>query len=320
MPRDAQDDSEAFICEVSWHYFINEMTQAEIAEMLGVTRLRVNQAIQRAKALGVVKVQIDSPFLPRVELQRQVEQALGIPRALVAPADRLDYDYHASVGAALATHLSERLRSQNWKSIGVSWGVTLESAIRKLPRQSFPGLEVVSILGGTSRGVSINSFGIASGFADALGAKYSLLASPIYISEGLDRDLFLSQEVLREHFDKFPTLDAVILTCSNVSPKSFLISYGLPSHVTPETLIAAGAVGDVLGQFLDSEGRSVSEEIDSRTIGMPLAMVETIPEKILAAAGPHKVDVIRAAARRGLIDTLVTDDVTAELLIRQETP
>ena len=41
--------------------------------------------------------------------------------------------------------------------------------------------------------------------------------------------------------------------------------------------------------------------------------------KSVSAAGPHKVDIIRAACCRGLIDTLITDDVTAELLLA-ETP
>ncbi|MDO8883303.1 sugar-binding domain-containing protein, partial [Pseudotabrizicola sp.] len=77
----------------------------------------------------------------------------------------------------------------------------------------------------------------------------------------------------------------------------------------------SGAIGDVLGQFLDKDGNSVSRAIDDRAIGMPLAMVLDVPEKILSAAGPHKVEIIRAACQRGLVDTLITDDVTAELLL-----
>ena len=62
------DENDAFVSEVCWHYYVNEMTQAEVAAALGVTRLRVNQAIQRAKSLGVVKVRIESPFLARLDL------------------------------------------------------------------------------------------------------------------------------------------------------------------------------------------------------------------------------------------------------------
>ena len=103
------------------------------------------------------------------------------------------------------------------------------------------------------------------------------------------------------------------------------------------TTFATGAVADALPdmagkeitivtenaypplQFLDKDGNSVSQAIDDRAIGMPLDKVLEVPEKILSAAGPHKVDIIRAACRRGLIDTLITDDVTAELLLA-ETP
>ena len=244
---------------------------------------------------------------------------LGIKQAIVCPANHSDYEFHRSVGAALAEHLTERLRVAEWKSFGVSWGLTLVSAIRRLQRQSHPDVEVVSILGGTAQGSTFNSFGIASGFADVLGAHYSILTAPIYLSAGIDRDLFLSQYSLQEHFRKFDTLDAVLLTCSNMSDKSFLVSHGLPQGLTVESLKASGAIGDVLGQFLDKDGNSVSRAIDDRAIGMPLNKVLEVPEKILSAAGPHKVDIIRAACRRGLIDTLITDDVTAELLLA-ETP
>jgi len=315
LARDPIEDSDAFVTEVCWHYYIGEMTQAEIAELMNVTRLRVNRAIQRAKSMGMVKVQIESPFLQRVEHQEALKRAFGLSRAVVCPANKVSYDFHKTVGATLAELLTERLATGGWSSFGVSWGLTLDAAIRKLPRQSHPDLEVVSILGGTAKGSTFNSFGIASGFAASLGAHYSLLAAPIYLSEGIDRDLFLSQCALKTHFEKFTNLDAVILTCSNVSEKSFLVEHGLPQEVTPESLVADGAIGDVLGHFLDHEGTSVSESVENRTIGMSIEQLLQVPEKIMAAAGPHKVDIIKAACRRGLVDTLVTDDVTAALLL-----
>ena len=315
MGREQIEDSDAFVTEVCWHYYVNEMTQAEVARYMGVTRLRVNQAIQKAKSLGFVKIWIESPFSQRVELQEQLKEALGLQRVVVGPANEADYDYHKTVGAALASLLAERLATGGWTSLGVSWGLTLDSAIRRLTRQSHPDLEVVSILGGTAKGSTLNSFGVASGFANVLGANFSVLTAPIYLSEGIDRNLFLSQNALQEHFEKFKSLDAVLLTCSNVSQRSFLVEHGLPRELTPEALIEAGAIGDVLGRFLDRDGCSVSDQVDNRAIGMPLDQVLAVPEKIMAAAGPHKVEIINAACKRGLVDTLVTDDVTARLLL-----
>jgi DNA-binding transcriptional regulator LsrR (DeoR family) len=315
MSLEAHDDNDAFVTEVCWHYYVNEMTQAEVATVLGVTRLRVNQAIQRAKSLGMVKVQIESPFMARLELQEQLEAKLGVKKALVTPAHREAYNYHVPVGAALANYLIECLRTRRWKTIGVSWGMTLESAIDRLPRQPLPDLEIVSMIGGTTTGASFNAFGIASGFAERFAASYSLLAAPIYLSEGVDRDLFLSQDIFETHLRKCEALDAAVLVVGDISARSYLISTGLPREVAPEDLRAAGAVGDILGRFLDRDGGEIPHPLNRRTVGVDLETLAMIPEKILAAAGRHKVSIISATAKRGLVDTLITDDVTAELLL-----
>lgn len=315
MAGESPDDSDAFISEVCWHYYVNEMTQAQVASLLGVTRLRVNQAIQKAKALGMVKVQIESPFLVRLELQERLQAELGISKVLVAPARRDDYDYHVPVGAALADLMTERLRTGEWRRVGVSWGVTLQSAIDRLPRLSCPDLEIVSMIGGTTVGASFNAFGIASGFAERLSARYSLFAAPIFLSEGVTRDVFLRQQSFSEHMRKCEQIDAAVMVVGDISPRSYLVSTGLPPEIQPSTLIEAGAVGDLLGHFLDRDGVDVCPELAERTIGVDLETVALVPEKILAGAGPHKVPIIRAVARRGLVDTLVTDDVTGELLL-----
>lgn len=316
MLKEKEDEAISFVSEVCWHYYVNGMTQAEIGKSLGVTRLRVNQAIQKAKALGMVKVQIESPFLPRVEQQNALREALGLEQVLIAPANRDNYDFHTPVGAALASFLSRHLETAGWRRIGVSWGMTLQCAIAHMARQECPDLEIISMIGGTTKGAVFNSFGIASGFAERLGASYSLLAAPIFLSEGIDRDAFLGQEIFREHLGKFETLDAAILTASDISARSYLVSSGLPSQAHAERLVELGAIGDVVGRFLDAEGQNVSNDLDDRTIGITLDTLAAIPEKILVAAGPHKVNVIRAAAKRGLITMLVTDDVTAELLLK----
>lgn len=308
-------DADAFTVEVCWHYFVNQLTQAQIAKAMGVTRLRVNQAIQRARALGLVKIEIDSPLLPRFELQDRLQQRFGLARAVVAPANPEQYDYHGACGAALASYMAERLRSGAWQRLGVSWGMTLQCAINRILRQAHPDLEVISMVGGTSRGESLNAFGIASGLADRLGARYSLLAAPVFLAPQIDRSAFLAQDIFTEHFQKFTRLDAAILTASDISERSYLIRTGLPTGIGTGELIAAGAVGDVVSRFLDPEGGLVPTALNDGTIGIDLDVLRKVPERVLAAAGPHKVRIIRATLLAGLANTLITDDMTARLLL-----
>ncbi|MTH79706.1 sugar-binding transcriptional regulator [Paracoccus aestuariivivens] len=315
MTNEDLPEADAFTVEVCWHYFVNELTQAQIAKAMGVTRLRVNQAIQRARSLGIVKVEIDSPLLPRFDLQDRLQKRFGLMRALVAPANPENYDYHGACGAALASYMAERLRSGEWRRIGVSWGMTLQCAINRMMRQVLPDLEVVSMIGGTSRGESLNAFGIASGLADRLGARYSLLAAPVFLASQIDRAEFLAQDIFTEHFEKLRQLDVAILTASNISERSYLIRTGLPAVLGTEDLIAAGVIGDVVSRFLDAEGNHVPTLLDDCTIGIELDVLRQVPERVLAAAGPHKVPIVRAALQAGLANVLITDDLTAKMVL-----
>lgn len=315
MPNDSFFDADSFTAEVCWHYYVNEMTQAEIAQVLGATRLRVNQAIQRAKSSGMVKIEIESPLLPRLELQDKIKEKFGLERVLVAPSHPEKYDYHAPTGAALASYMSERLKAGEWRRIGVSWGVTLQCAIDRLLRQNHPNLEVISMIGGTNYGQSFNAFGIASSLAQRLNASYSLLAAPVFLTPQVDRKVFLSQQSFVDHYDKLTHLDVAVMTASNISKLSYLIQTGLPSGVDADDLIKAGAIGDVVGRFLGENGEVIETSLDDSTIGIELETLRRAPERILAAAGPHKAGIIRAVLLAGLANVLITDDVTAEMLV-----
>jgi len=311
------DETEAFLAEVCWHYYVNELTQQDVARVMGVTRLRVNRALQLARAEGIVRIEIASPFVTRLEMQAELCRKLGLAEAICAPADPEDHDYHGPVGAALAQWLTKGLRDAAWRSIGLSWGQTLKSAIQRLPRMTLENLEIVSMIGGTSQGASFNAFGVASAMADKLGVNYSLFSAPIYLSPGTDRTAFLSEGAFQAHLARLQQLDLAVLVAGDVTQRSFLVSMGLPSSVPPQDLIDAGAVGDVLGHFLKADGTEVDHPISRSAIGLDLESLLKVPNRILAAAGAHKVDIIIAACRRGLVQTLITDDVTARLMLEK---
>jgi DNA-binding transcriptional regulator LsrR (DeoR family) len=311
------DETEAFLAEVCWHYYVNELTQQDVARVMGVTRLRVNRALQLARAEGIVRIEIASPFVTRLEMQAELCRKLDLSEAICAPADPVDHDYHGPVGAALAHWLAKGLRDAAWTSIGLSWGQTLKSAIQRLPRMTLENLDIVSMIGGTSQGASFNAFGVASAMADKLSVNYSLFSAPIYLSPGTDRATFLSEGAFQAHLARLQKLDLAVLVAGDVTQRSFLVSMGLPTGVTPQHLIDAGAVGDVLGHFLQADGTEVDHPISRSAIGMDLESLIKVPNRILAAAGAHKVDIIIAACRRGLVQTLITDDVTARLVLEK---
>jgi len=76
-----------------------------------------------------------------------------------------------------------------------------------------------------------------------------------------------------------------------------------------------GAVGDMLGEWYDVEGRVVETDWSRRRLGVALDELRELDNVVGVAGGVEKVDAIRGAIAGGLIDALVTDEPTATALL-----
>lgn len=309
---------EAFLSRVAWLYFIGGLTQSEIAKQLGTTRLRINKALGVAREEGLVRIEIASPFAGTYELESQLVDRFGLSGARVGLRADTSSDYHEIAGSALSYYLDDLLAQHDIQSMGVSWGNTLERSIKNLKPQNRPDIEVVSLMGGLSRGTSINTFGIAASFATRLNAEYHLFAAPLYSESIQSAKALFSTTLLKEQIDKAVNVDVAVLVVGDMSEKSLVIREGLPKDVSLNELKEAGAVGDILGRFLNKNGKLVNHPINKRAIGPPHHCIAEFKQSILAAAGTHKVPIMHAVLKAGLISTLITDNHTAELLLKYE--
>jgi DNA-binding transcriptional regulator LsrR (DeoR family) len=81
------------------------------------------------------------------------------------------------------------------------------------------------------------------------------------------------------------------------------------------TLRAAGAVGDVLCQFVDAEGSVVDHPVNRRVVAVDLADLRRVPTIVIAAGGARKATAIRAALRATGARVLITDEAAARALL-----
>lgn len=56
--------------------------------------------------------------------------------------------------------------------------------------------------------------------------------------------------------------------------------------------------------------------MDKRVIATPLSVIKEIPNKLMVAVGKDKAQVINAALKGGLVDSLYIDAPTAEEIVR----
>ena len=305
---------EQLLARLAWACEIEGMTQADAAKRFGITRLRVNKALGEARKRGILRISVDSIYAAAAELEWKLEHAFRLARAIVVPSPQDGASVTPLVAAGLGAHLGEVLQDTSLTHFGMSWGNTLNIATRHMQPLNRPDLEIVSIMGGVSRGSDVNGYEITTRLADLCNAEHSFFTAPLYAGSAESQKLFLEQDVIRDMLTKIRSCGAVGLATGDLST-SLLVRDAMPADIDKAELIALGGVGDIMGYILDAEGALIDHPINTRVIGISLDELDKIENVILAAGGLHKVPVIGAALKRGLVDTLVTDENTAIALL-----
>ncbi len=309
------DRAERFMAQVAWAYHVEGLTQSEVARKLGATRLRVNRTLAEARRTGLVRVSINSVFAACADAEDRLVRRFDLKGAYVAPAPDDPEAAQTVVGAALGNVLSDVMADPEVRLFGMSWGNTLNIATRYMETLDRPDLEVVSVMGGIARGSDLNSFEITARIAGLVNASHSFLTAPLYAGSRASRDTIMRLDVFAEILDKIRSVDVLALAAGDISRRSLLIRDALPADTSMEDLRRLGAVGDILGTIIDADGRPVDHPLNERVIGIGFADLASIPNVILAVGGSHKVAVSKAILGLKLVDTLVTDEDTANLLL-----
>ena len=291
------------------------MSQVEIARKLGVSTATVSRLLQRARALGIVKIQVMDLALPE-QITEQLTVALRLRRAAVIDTPS------TGVLDALAAPLGGLLEEEGLSKgsvIGIGWGRAVRAVIQAgLPR--IPDVHAVALNGGlqqSARHFQINEF--VRQAAEQLGGTAHFLHAP-YLSSVELRDAFLSDPLVSETTRLWDKLDCAI------------VGIGLPHAINPPEASAAtlneqaigGAVGDVIRHYFDVSGNLLPWAGEERMIAASVDQLRSVRLCVGVAATVEKAPGIVGAARSGMINALVTDTSTAlailEMLQSSPTP
>lgn len=306
-----EDAEQQLHVRATWLYFMEGMTQADIARHLGTTRLKINRILADARRNGLVSITINSPLASSVELEQELIRDFGLKGASIIPTPEDEGLVHNLIGRAAANYLAHFLEHNDIRGLGIGWGGTLREMVSQMPVGNYRNLSINSIMGGLTYGSDVNTFNIASELARRLRAECRYLAAPIYAGSEESRTIILEQDVFREAFRHIERSELVVISIGDATSKSMLVSLGLPSGAKTGDLKKAGAVCDVCGHFLNAEGKAIDHELNRRAITVSLETLGKIPTRVFAAGGSYKANAIAAALRSGLVSVLISDENTA---------
>jgi len=309
---------EQLLARLAWACEIEGITQSQAAKRFGITRLRVNKALSKARQKGILRISVDSVYSASAQLEWELSRKFCLLRTIVVPSPVDEESVTTLVSSGLGAYLNEILANKNLKTFGMSWGNTLNLSTRFMQPMDRPDLEIISTMGGIAKGSDVNGYEITTRLADLCNAEHRFFTAPLYAGSSDSRNLFLEQDVIKDMLQRIRSCEAIALATSDLT-SSLLVRDALPKDIDVNELINTGGVGDITGHILDAEGGLIDHDINHRVIGLSLDEIAQINNVILAAGGLHKVPIIAAALRRGLVDTLVTDENTASALLGQST-
>jgi DNA-binding transcriptional regulator LsrR (DeoR family) len=302
----------------AWMYFVEDRTQADVAEHLGVSRVAVVRLLSDARERHEIRFSIQGGVPECVAIERELEGRFGLAEAVVVPVSDPRADATEPIAAATGLYISDFVRPG--MSIGVGWGRTLLESLRYVREAPVPDLSVVSLLGGITKVRRYNPSEFAWRFSSLLQAGCYLMTAPAIVDAPQTRRALIERCGLGEVFERAQTLDAVLLSIGNLAPDGTAYRDGFVSDALRREMIAAGAVGETVFNFFDARGRLVNHPIHSRVMSVSAAVLQQVPHRIIVSGGLAKADSILGALRLIRPTVLITDEAAAARILELDRP
>lgn len=291
-------------------YYVQDATQAEIADRLGTSRATVSRLLSEARRQGIVKIEVIEPVEDDLtELSSRTATALGID---VVYLSAMRPSNAAALAPAVSTALTKAGLGHGDVLIVSSGRTVFEVAQGDLPE--LPGVQVTPTVGGQD---DPNAWYQTNEITRMVAAKIKGAPTFLYAPA-------LPGPDLHERLLDDPSIRRVTQMWEKA--KCALLGVGAPP-VTRDSVPAfvptgavASAAGDICNHFFDRDGHDVTFPGSDRLIATGLDLLRRIPAAIAVATGEVKVPGIIAGARAGYFNQLVTDVPTAKALLSAAGP
>ncbi|MFC5929013.1 sugar-binding transcriptional regulator [Cryobacterium melibiosiphilum] len=319
------DSDELLSIRAAELYYEENKTQDEIGLILSLTRWKVGRLIAQAKASGFIRIEIVHPRARRPVLERRLREKFGLQDAIVVSTAGLDaFDGEAAAAVEMQSRTAHAaaeyltLLRPSPRSLGVSWGHTVHAVAQQLRQGWAHGVSVVQINGSVSL---TRSAGVAAQAAVTIAQKgagtATLLPSPAILERRETRLAIESDRTVAQVLAAAAGASAYLFSAGPADESSVHVASGYLSLEEMAALVAAGAVGDVVGRFIDASGGVVDDDLDDRTLGIRLAQLRAAAVAIAVISGPAKHEIARTVVASGLCTVLITDENTALELLDQ---
>ncbi|MCE1252218.1 MAG: hypothetical protein LWX83_01580 [Anaerolineae bacterium] len=300
-------------------YYIEGVDIQEIARRLDISRFKVSRYISEARDKGLITLQINDPDIGFESQAIRLEQVFNLKRVIIAPLPagaglEETRQVIGKAGAVLFQDLEEDTH------LAITWGKTMSYLVEDIPAQSGRIKNIVELAGSIGTITeSISAHTVSLTAAEKLKAICVQIPAPIIVDQPETALLLMKQNVIKQAINMAANCQVAICGVGPIQPfNSTLHRAGYLAETEMAYLEAQGALGSLFGRFINHNGAECETEFKDKVIALSLEQYKSIPERIIVAGGPNKIDILYALVNNGVITGLVTDSETAAALLQRK--
>lgn len=296
-------------------YYEHGLTHQEIADLVGWSRVKVTRGLAEARELGIVQITVVSDEAIFVEEESHLRKRFGLEIVALSPSVAAPEGSVSALSRVGAECICQHVTNGMHVAVGLSKTLAgIASIVEPDPQPD----TVFVPLQGTNPGLVVppTPSNIALEFATRFQGNAHALSAPVFASSPEILKILNDDENFSRGFDMARACDLALVGVGGTALDSSILLGG--NRLTEEDaaeIRATGAAGDINARFFDKAGQPLETAQSALVLGLTLDEFVKIPVRIAAAAGPAKVEALHAALTGGLVNGLITDDVTAKELL-----
>jgi len=322
------------LCSLCSHlYYCQDLSQEEIAKRLGVTKSYISKILDAARKSGIFKVHVD--IKPLEKLSARLIGRYQLRTAVIVQVDKRTWEdrefdlvspLREMLGEAAAKYLESREGPLKDSSrIGVSCGKTPLASILPLKPGIFQKLTITPL---TVESVPELAYQAPSTLIGLLQAKYpkgtKAYGPQLIPSKGRFRQRTY-RDIKKRVEQGAKDLDLALVGIGVVDLKNPQNGYTqIISEAGALSSVLKDAVGEINNRPYDKDGNDLFEKhpnLGKHIIAVSLDQLRVLSRDkrrciMAVAGGKAKLEAIRVALETQIVNTLITDSLTAADLLK----
>jgi DNA-binding transcriptional regulator LsrR (DeoR family) len=309
--------SQERLAEVAKLYYVDGLTQSEVARLMGTTRSNVSRMLQAARDQGVVRFVISHPMARQRQLEQALIETFRLSEALVLSADA-GADLLQRTGELAARWLISNIK--DGQTIALSWGRTLQALVEHVEVGRAYDITVLQLGGDLQLDQRLSGHELIRELAARLGGHYSYLHAPAVLDSSATAAQLRTNTNIAAQLDRARAADMALVGIGGYG-HGFAEQIVRSAHLSASEqrqMEALQPAGDVCARFYDLDGNALDTPLRDRVLALDLDELRRIPLVVGIAAGHEKGRGVLGALRGDLVDVLICDQSVAALALHLE--